>query len=680
MTPTVTVEGDRLIWRKYDLTLWIEPWGPDAVRVRATRNAQMPPDSEVLLQAKPSGVEIACSNAGASAARLTTGATDLAGANLQTEDKIANGELVVELNNSSLCFRRQSDNRVLLRANELISCDSDAQGFTGAFTSLGGGLWRVEADFKAYADEKFFGLGQHRHGLLNQKGCVLDLVHHNCEINIPFALSNRGYGFIWNNPAVGRVELAENRTRWVADACRSLDYVVIAGRNPSAILHRYADITGHCPPLPDWAAGFWQSKMRYKMQDELLSVAHQYKQRDLPLSVIVIDFLHWISHGDWKLDPQYWPDPAGMIRQLEQIGVRVMVSFWPTVNRESENFSQLLQGGMLAGAGHGLPAMLSFPEAKDARRVFLYLTDPTNPAARRFVWEKIRENYVRHGFRIFWLDAIEPELITQQPDFENIRYHAGEAKEIAGLYPWYCQKLFFDGMKAQGQQEIITLGRSAFLGSARFAAAVWSGDIQSSFKAMEASIPAGLNIGLSGIPWWTTDIGGFWGGNIESDEFRELIVRWFQYGVFCPLFRLHGDRNGGQNEVWSFGDRAYEIIRQVLFMRERLRPYIMQQMDLASRTGLPAMRPMFVDFPDDGTCWDIKDQFLFGPDILVCPVTKQGATQRQVYLPAGADWTDAFGGKTLSGGQSIQADAPLERIPVYLKSGAEVPIYDGRKR
>ncbi|MFA6134812.1 MAG: TIM-barrel domain-containing protein [Phycisphaerae bacterium] len=675
MARRVSSEDGRIIWRKYDLTLWVEPCGPNAVRIRATRNSQMPPDSGVLLAPQPCTTDILCAGGESSSGNLTTGISDLAKLGQHMDARLVNGELTVELSGGALCFRRSRDGAVLLRSQGLITCAGDSQGFTGAFSSRGGDLWNLQADFEACADERFCGLGQHRHGLLDQKGCVLDLFHHNCEINVPFAVSSRGYGFIWNNPSVGHVELAHNRTRWVAEACRSLDYVVIAGETPASIVQRYADITGHAPVLPEWAAGFWQCKLRYKTQDELLRVAREYKHRGLPLSVIVIDFMHWLHQGDWKFDPEDWPDPSAMVRELSEMGVRVMVSVWPTVNRESENFAEMLQGGMLVGAEHGVPVMLSFHEPKNPHRVFLYLSDPTHPATREFIWDKIRQNYVKHGIKTFWLDAIEPELITHFPDFENMRYHEGSAREIGGLYPWYQQKLFHDGLAAEGETEIVTLGRSAFLGSQRFGAAVWNGDIQSSFEALAFSVPAGLNMAMSGIPWWTTDIGGFWGADIQSEYFRELVVRWFQYAAFCPLFRLHGDRRGGDNEVWSFGEQAYAIIQQVLAMRERLRPYIMEQMKTAARTGLPPMRPLLLEFPGDPACWDVKDQFAFGSDILVCPVTRQGATSRQVYLPSGVDWVDAFTKIVYDGGQTIQADAPLERIPLYVRKGVDLPIY-----
>jgi alpha-D-xyloside xylohydrolase len=236
-------------------------------------------------------------------------------------------------------------------------------------------------------------------------------------------------------------------------------------------------------------------------------------------------------------------------------------------------------------------------------------------------------------------------------------------------------------MRAAGETEILTLSRSAWAGSQRFASVVWSGDIASTFESLQAQVRAGLNMSMSGIPWWTTDIGGFHDGDIRSESFRELIVRWFQYGVFCPICRLHGYRlpasepmpnSGADNEVWSFGDEVYEILRSLLFLRERLRPYLHEQMKVASERGLPPMRPLFVDFQDDPVCETVEDQFMFGPEVLVAPVLYQGQRERKVYLPVGADWTDAWSSKQYPGGQWIEVPAPLQTIPIFLTAGSRL--------
>ena len=661
-----------LVWRHGHLTVRLQPWGPDAVRVRATMNATMPDGFGILLDPLPAESHIEVSERkekGADTGVQFTAAVDMTNKADLDRARVVVGKLTAEIDRQGcIRFTKTGSGEELLVTQELGK---------GVFTPLGGDLWRAALRVNACEGERIYGMGQHRHGLLNQKGCVLDLVHHNCEVNIPFALSSRGYGFLWANPALGRAEFGRTLTRWVAEATKAVDFVVMTGDGPADILHRYADITGHAPVLPQWAAGFWQCKLRYKTQEELLSVAREHvRDRGLPMSVIVIDFFNWTRQGEWKLEPSEWPDPTGMVKELAEMGVRLMVSVWPTVNRDCENFAEMEAAGLLMQTERGLPLMLPFIETRQAGALFPYMIDTTNPEARRYLWSKVRDGYYAHGIKVWWLDAIEPEFGTAFPQMDHVRYHLGNGAEVGGLYPWFQQMAFYEGMKSEGETEIVTLGRSAFAGSQRFGAAVWSGDIYSKFETLADQIRAGLNIGLSGIPWWTTDIGGFMGGDSEDETFRELVVRWFQYGVFCPLLRLHGARAGsGNNEVWSFGEPAYEMIKEQLLLRERLRPYIMAQMKTAAETGLPPMRPLFVDFPDDPACWDIEDQFLFGPDILVCPVVEQGAASRQVYLPAGTTWRDAFAGDVFEGGQTLTADAPLERIPVFLRAQADLPIH-----
>ncbi len=415
-------------------------------------------------------------------------------------------------------------------------------------------------------------------------------------------------------------------------------------------------------------------------------MAREYKRRGLPLGVIIVDFFHWTRMGEWRFNRLAWPDPDAMVRELESLGVKLMVSIWPTVNPDAETFAEMERRGLLLRTERGVPAQMVFTDvlpndtrAKVETTTHLRYYDATNPDAQRFIWERVAEGYYKHGVKAFWLDACEPEVYP--PDHENLRYHQGNGLEVAGLYPLLHQQAFYEGMRSEGETEVVNLCRSAWAGSQKYGAAVWSGDISSTFEALQASVRAGLNIGLSGIPWWTTDIGGFVGGNPSTPYFRELIVRWFQYGVFCPLFRLHGVREpsvgwegGAPNEVWSFGDEAYDIIRDLLFLRERLKPYILAQMQAAADHGRPAMRPLFFDFADP-VCVLVDDQFMFGPSILVAPVLEQGAVSRIVYLPAGATWYDAQTGEPYEGGQTLTVDAPLARVPVFLRDPALLPLF-----
>ncbi|MEU4769379.1 glycoside hydrolase family 31 protein [Actinosynnema sp. NPDC023794] len=669
--------GDALEWRAGGETLRVEAWGPDAVRVRATPGGSVLDDLPgALLDAPPGGhPEIGIAEHHAT---LVNGALTV------RVDADTAGSVTPYLPATAgrLTFLRTEDGA------ELLAEQPAHFWWPGPRSAAptGNGYHRLEQRFRAYPGERLYGLGQHTHGMFDQKGAVVDLVQRNGEVTIPLLVSDRGYGLLWNSPAVGRVELAETGTRWVADSARQIDYWVTAGA-PADVLRRYADATGHAPELPSWAAGFWQCKLRYRTQEELLEVAREHRRRGLPLSVIVCDFFHWTHLGEWRFDPEEWPDPAGMVRELDELGVKLMVSVWPSVGPASENYHPMLDRGLFIGSDYGPVAHADWPDkglgAYSAQVAFY---DSTNPEARDYVWERLRRGYHELGITVFWLDASEPEL---KPGHQTgLRYHAGPGQEVANLYPRENARMVHDGLRAAGETGIISLNRSSWAGAQRYGAALWSGDIGTDFATLRAQIKAGLNVMMSGIPWWTTDIGGFHGGDPDDPAYREVLVRWFQYGTFCPLFRLHGFRGPSQvlepamtglpNEVWSYGDEVYPILVDHLHLRERLRPYVMEQMRAAAATGLPPMRPLFLEFPDDERAWEVDDAFLLGPDLLVAPVTAAGARERTVHLPAGARWTDAWTGREHPGGQTVTVAAPLERIPLFVRDDARLPLHEER--
>lgn len=642
--------------------LRVDAWGESGARVRSTFGASVTETPGSALD-----------EAGATDAEVEIG---------DGRARVRNGDLVVEV------YDNPEDRFVgfpplvrFLRADGEELFGESVPHFTSPpqrrYRRGGGDLYRCEVTFDAHPTERFYGLGQHQHGLLDQKGAVIDLVQRNTEVSVPFALSSRGYGLLWNMPGVGRAELGANRTRWTADAARQIDYWVTTGSTPADIVSRYARATGLPPMLPEWASGFWQSKLRYRDQDELLEVAREYKRRGLPLSVIVCDYFHWTHQGEWRFDPAEWPDPQAMVDELRQLGVELMVSIWPTVNPNGDTYAEMDRRGLLVRNGAGLPLHLAFWDKGTDGQAFMRFYDATNPEARRYIWEKVTAGYGRYGIRAFWLDACEPENLADNS--EDARYFLGQGSEIQGVYPRDHAQGFYEGLRVSGEDDVLLLCRSAWAGSQRYGAAVWSGDIESTFEALAAQVPAGLNMGISGIPWWTTDIGGFRNGDPTTEYFRELVVRWFQFGAFCPLFRLHGVREpgplvgsgqtGAPNEVWSFGEEAYGLIREQLALRERIRPYVMEQMATASATGVPPMRALFLEFPEEAPAWGVSDQFMLGPDVLVAPVTALGVRERDVYLPVGASWVDAWTGERVEKNGWVTADAPLEHIPVYLREG-----------
>ena len=644
--------------------LLISAWGADSVRVRAAQY-RIPADSVGALDEAPTG-GVPVVSIGESRATLI------------------NGELTVEVDadldasypEPLLTFRRTSTGEELLAEQREHFWMPGARSYQGNRS----GAYEIHQQFAAYEDEKLFGMGQRTHGRLDLKGLSLDLVQRNAEVNIPFVLSSRGYGLLWNVPAVGRVEFSSNATRWSVGQAREIDYWITAASTPAGILERYADATGHSPELPQWASGFWQSKLRYRSQEELLDVAREHHRRGLPLSVIVADFFHWTAMGDFRFDPAEWPDPDAMVAELAQMGVELMVSIWPTISPLSENFEEYRDRGLLVGADQGVEFLQTIQDKGMAVPQPVGFYDPSNPATREFVWGLVEHNYLSRGIRVFWLDASEPELNPSQP--ANLTLYAGPGAETINIYPRDNARMFAEGMAAAGQEPTVLLCRSAWAGAQKYGAAVWSGDIPATWASLSEQLRAGLGIAIAGIPWWTTDIGGFHGGNASDPEYQELMIRWFQYGVFCPLFRLHGDRaprgstgydmTGGPNEVWSYGEVATPIIADTLRLRERLRPYIHEQMHQASVRGLPPMRPLFVDFPADPTAWGVDDQFMLGPDILVAPVLAAGQSERSAYLPGTCEWVDVADGSVHVGGSTVTVATPIERIAVFVRSGASV--------
>ncbi len=541
------------------------------------------------------------------------------------------------------------------------------------YRSTAGGSYRARVTFEPNEKEHFYGLGHEATDCFDLKGCTVDLRHVNAKCTIPYVYSSLGYGFLWNLPSTGVCELACNRTRWTSDSTRQIDYVVIGG-GPGEACETLADLTGHAPRMPEWALGFWQSRLRYETQEQVLGVAQRYKDMGITPSVIIIDYFHWTEQGDYKFDPKYWQSPREMADKLHAMGIKLMVSMWPTVNEKSENYREMLDGNMLIRTKSGSNRVFDFygPQAE---------IDPTNPDTRRFVWEKLKQNYIDNGVDALWFDEAEPEIHPEH--FDNLILHAGNGEEVGLLYPYYYAKLVYDGMKSIGRNDIVTLSRCAYTGAQKFGALVWSGDIPSTFESLRMQVKSGLNMAMCGIPWWNTDVGGFYGGDIESDYFRELIVRWFQYGVFCPVLRLHGSRNGhdrtrdiieptgGDNELWSFGGRNFEILKELVLLRERLRPYIKKHMDTASEKGYPVMRPMFFDFPEDEACYELGEQYMFGGDILFAPITGQGETQKRVYLPEG-EWIRTTDKTVHTGGRFISCHAEIHEFIAFVKKGAEV--------
>ena len=650
-------EGNRLFYSYDSETVMIEPWGDDAFRIRATKCPSFPEEAWALTEKMScSGEVTVCSEEG----MIQNG---------RAKAVISKAGKIRIYRDNMLVIEEYWRNRRDVLDPKCSAIEVEGREFRPNVAGDYHLTFRMES---LDENEKIYGMGQYQQRYLNLKGTDLELAQRNSQASVPFMISSLGYGLLWNNPAVGRVVFGKNITSFEAFSTKLLDLWIVVGDNPAELLTSYASATGTVPMMPEYGMGFWQCKLRYQTQDELLTVARKYKELGIPLDVIVVDFFHWPTQGEWKFDPVYWPNPKAMIKELKEMGTELMVSVWPTVSRESENFDEMLEKGYLIRTERGFRAGLNFEGAT------IHI-DTTNPDARNYLWDKIKKNYYEYGIRLFWLDEAEPEYTAY--DFDNYRYHMGTDLEIGNIYPLEYARAFYEGMTSEGQEKTVNLLRCAWAGSQKYGALVWSGDIASSFDSMRNQLSAGLNMGLAGIPWWTTDIGGFHGGNPDDPEFRELFARWFEWGCYCPVMRLHGDReprqpqfgttggatcrSGAANEIWSYGDEVFEICRKYIDIREKLRPYTEKIMEEAHAKGTPVMRTLFYMFPNDPNCWEIDDEYFYGPDILVAPILEAGMRERKVYLPEGADWIYELDGKKFSGGQDVTVSAPLDCIPTF---------------
>ncbi|EDU47338.1 alpha-glucosidase [Pyrenophora tritici-repentis Pt-1C-BFP] len=631
---------DRLVFTFDAEQLWIEPWGLNAVRVRATKMPTMPQEDWALLPQPSTTAKIQSPSEARS--RYST---------------MLAGKLLLE--------EYARDRRDILDP-KCSALEVEAR----EFKPIIGGDYQLTARFESLdPKEKIYGMGQYQQPYLDIKGTQLELAHRNSQASVPFAVSSRGYGILWNNPSIGTAIFGKNVMSFQAQSTKSLDYWVVASDTPAQIVQSYAEATGKAK----YGLGFWQCKLRYQTQEELLQVAREYRRRELPIDLIVIDFFHWTMQGDWKFDEKYWPDPDAMVKELKELKIELMISIWPTVDRRSENYEEMVEKGLLIRTERGVRTAMTF----QGQTIHF---DPTNPASRDYVWNKAKNNYYKKGIKVFWLDEAEPEY--RHYDFDNYRYHLGPNVSIGNIFPREYARTFYEGMEKEGQQNIVNLLRCAWAGSQRYGALVWSGDISSSWSSFRDQLAAGLNMGLSGIPWWTTDIGGFHGGNPNDEAFRELFVRWFQWGTFCPVMRLHGDReprqsktpnspgcrSGADNEVWSYGPAVYEICKKYMLVREELRNYTRKLMEEAHRKGSPVMRTLFYEFPGDDKCWEVDDQYMYGDKYLICPILAAGQQNKTAYLPplpSGQQWRCFWSKKTWGSGQSVEVESPIELMPVF---------------
>jgi alpha-D-xyloside xylohydrolase len=539
--------------------------------------------------------------------------------------------------------------------------------------------------FELAPDEGIYGLGQHQRGAWNYRsGATVRLAQANMEVGVPVITSSKGYMFLWDNPAVTTIstvaatesDAGRNVLRWSSEAGKAIDYYFCyCDGTADAAMKAYRRLTGDAPLMPRWMLGFWQCKERYASQEELLGVAKKYREMKVPVDGIIQDWQYWPpgnnTWGSHQFDPARYPDPVGMFKELHGMNYHTLISVWAKFDLGSENSKELnAAGGM-------------FPQI--TRYVFPpgqgQWYDPFSPKGREIYWKQMRDQLFAKGVDGWWLDAPEPEI--NGTAWRAYPTGMGPGYEVYNAYPLMHSTGIYQGQRAATEEKrVVILTRSAYAGQQRNSAITWSGDIQGTWQVLRNQIPAGLNFSFSGIPYWNTDTGGFFGnrsagnGDPANPQYQELFSRWFQFSSFCPMFRVHGSYGlKPGKEFYHFDEKTQGILRTYLDLRYRLLPYIYSVAWQVTSNGSTFMRPLVMDFPNDPQVLSIGDQYLFGPSIMVIPVATAGAATQTVYLPAdGAPWYDFWTGATSPAGQRVETAAPVETLPLFIRPGSIIPL------
>jgi alpha-D-xyloside xylohydrolase len=528
--------------------------------------------------------------------------------------------------------------------------------------------YRAESSVNIYGShEALYGLGQHQAGVWNYRGESVDISQDNSNIAVPFLVSSNGYGIFWNNDSRSRFNNRFANYLYISsEVADVIDYYFFYGPELDKVIADYRELTGQAPLFGKWAYGFWQCKNRYKSQDEILGVARRYRALHIPVDNIVQDWFWWNRKGEFVFNKNY-PDPKGMIDELHRENFHLMISIWPFFEPGSANYDFAEKNGWFIDK-------FKFAQPPyHADGMALY--DATNAEARKFYWDQVNKGLFSIGADAWWMDTNEPETEGLEENIQlghNLAIGSGD--RYVNVYPLLDTAAVYDGQRSTSDRKrVYILSRSAFAGSQRNAVTAWSGDLISDWFSYRRQIPAGLNFALSGIPYWTTDIGGFVFGSPSDPVFRELFVRWFQYGTFNPILRVHGTRNPDENELWSYGPDAQKILVSFDRLRYRLLPYTYSLAWKTTNESYTPMRPLVMDFRSDVRAQNTGDQFMYGPAFLVSPVTEPAATSRRVYLP-NAKWYNFWSGASLEGAREVNAEAPLEKLPLYIRAGSIVPL------
>lgn len=603
-------------------------------------------------------------------------------------------KLNLNIKNGSIVFYDKED-RTLLKEQELGATFTD-------FDDAGVKTYSVKQSFILDEDEPIYGLGQQQQGKMSKRNISLYMVQNNTEDFVPFFQSVKGYGLFWDNYSPTLFVDDSIGTSFKSDVGDCIDYYFMVGGNADGVIASMRELTGQVPMFPLWTYGYWQSKERYKSQDELVGVVKKYRELGVPLDGIIQDWQYWGNNYLWNamefLNPEFY-NPKKMIDDVHGLNAHMIISIWNSFGPETKQYKELDKIGALMDfktwPESGSEKWPPNPDYPSGVRVY----DPYNPIARDIYWKYLNAGIFMLGMDGWWMDSSEPDHLDFKPsDFDNKTY-LGSFRKVRNAFPLMTVGGVSDHQrKTSSEKRVFILTRSAFAGQQRYGANTWSGDVVSSWNALKNQITAGLNISLSNIPHWNSDIGGFFLWNfplgLNDPDYRELYTRWIQFGTFCPMMRSHG--TDAPREIYQFGTKGnkyYDAIEKSINLRYALLPYIYSTSWAVTANQSSMMRALMMDFASDHQALDINDEYMFGKSLLVCPVTQPMYTKiavngvdsvrvedfsqvktRDVYLPKGSDWFDFWTGENFNGGQTIKSNAPLDIIPLFVKAGSILPI------
>lgn len=587
--------------------------------------------------------------------------------------------------------------KVDFRNKEHLLLSEKEAGFID-FNDAGTETYTVSQSFRLDEDEPIYGLGIQQQGKMSQRNVKLNMIQANIDDYIPFFQSAKGYGVYWDNYSPTIFEDNAEGTMFKSEVGDGIDYYFMYGGNADGVIASMRNLTGQAPMFPLWTFGFWQSRERYKSQDELVGVVKKYRELDVPLDGIIQDWQYWGGNYLWNamefLNPDF-DDPQEMVNNVHALNAHMIISIWSSFGPHTKPYRELDEIDALYNfTTWPQSGVLKWPPNPDyPSGVKVY--DAYNPAARDIYWKYLNKGLFSLGIDGWWMDSTEPDHLDFKPSDLDTKTYMGSFRKVRNAYPLMTVGGVSQNHRSvSSDKRVFILTRSAFAGQQRYGANTWSGDVTASWDVLRNQISAGLNFSLTGIPYWNSDIGGFFLLNhknpLENADYRELHVRWMQFGTFCPMMRSHGE--GYPREIYQFGEKGtpiYDAIEKFINLRYSFLPYIYSTSWDVTANHSSMMRALVMDFAADKEALDINDQYMFGKSLLVSPVTQSMYTKKQdsilvedfskvkkknVYLPNGTQWYDFWTGEKFDGGQTHVKKAPLDIIPLYVKAGSILPI------